>query len=602
MKFALLFVSIVTSVLLTWILCEADSSATHSQQSSIVVMKPDTRRGILYDFTANWCAPCRRMKPIVTRMEQQGLPIRQVDVDREPALAKKYGISSIPAFVLVIDGKVVQRVVGMTSESQLRNMIAKIPPVQQSEVIAKNTSPHASQPTAPTTSPAPRRPLPVTHELSPKQQDGPPAHLRPEAMIAAAVPSGPKAKPGSGDLIARAKFDFEEEPVAKNAGDISGKLLNGCVRIRVQDKEGVNFGSGTVIASKTGNTLILTCGHIFRNLDDKSKIEVDVFSHSRLNRRATFVGKVLHFNLEADVGLLSIPTDRALHILPVAGLNTPIKPGQMVSSVGCGGGENPSRQIHRITALNRYLGPDNIECTGVPVQGRSGGGLYDEEGRTIGVCIAADPEEKRGLYAGLVAIHQLLDQAELSALYRKHDVLPGPFDGEPTELISENKMTPFQNSESQPHSSQTAPPMPGVTPRSSSDTTRFTDESQLAGLLNNASDSEVICIIRPRNRSKTDSRVVIVNRASERFVNYLTGELKRQPHLTTVVKRHSNAMTDTQTRNATRDRLSGWSVTETFSDIDTTTTSQTTMTMPVTNSQATPLPAPTRYRRSASIR
>lgn len=84
-------------------------------------------QGIVLEFSATWCGPCQRMSPIVAKLEREGLPIRKVDVDKERELARRYGVQSIPTFVLVVDGKVADRVVGMTTESQIRRLIDRIP-------------------------------------------------------------------------------------------------------------------------------------------------------------------------------------------------------------------------------------------------------------------------------------------------------------------------------------------------------------------------------------------------------------------------------------------------------------------------------------------
>src|SRR5690242_21105342 len=47
-----------------------------------------------------------------------GHPVRQVNIDREPALANKYGVSGIPCFVMLVDGQVVDRVVGATTKDR----------------------------------------------------------------------------------------------------------------------------------------------------------------------------------------------------------------------------------------------------------------------------------------------------------------------------------------------------------------------------------------------------------------------------------------------------------------------------------------------------
>ncbi len=43
--------------------------------------------------------------------------------------------------------------------------------------------------------------------------------------------------------------------------------------------------------------------------------------------------------------------------------------------------------------IDKFLGPPNLQVAGAPVQGRSGGGLFNKDGLVIGVCNAADPED-----------------------------------------------------------------------------------------------------------------------------------------------------------------------------------------------------------------
>ena len=83
--------------------------------------------GEVLNFSATWCGPCRSVAPTVARLERQGYPIRKVDIDKHPELARKYGVSSVPQFILVVDGEMQQRVVGPQSEQTLKRLIARIP-------------------------------------------------------------------------------------------------------------------------------------------------------------------------------------------------------------------------------------------------------------------------------------------------------------------------------------------------------------------------------------------------------------------------------------------------------------------------------------------
>jgi thioredoxin 1 len=77
---------------------------------------------VLADFYATWCPPCRAMTPIVERLAARfagRADVVKVDVDREDGLASAHGVRGIPTFLLFANGRVVERVVGMTSETAL---------------------------------------------------------------------------------------------------------------------------------------------------------------------------------------------------------------------------------------------------------------------------------------------------------------------------------------------------------------------------------------------------------------------------------------------------------------------------------------------------
>ena len=368
---------------------------------------PSASRGVLLDFSATWCGPCQQMSPIVSRLKRQGYPVRKVDVDQERALAQKFNVRSIPAFILVVDGKERMRYEGATSESQLRRMLAQIPHDPKPSVLS-NPDPRQVIGPNPRRS-LPRREIQVAENTEPKPVGGGLGGFTfPFGGKKSAEPNSP-AEPPAEPAVIRAKLD-QDKPLPQVT--LEENPLASSVRVRIAGKDGMNYGSGTIIESRPGQTLILTCGHIFRDLKPDAKIEVDLFTSPQAE---TFVGKTIAYDLEGDVGLLSIATDARLPASPLASLADEAQVRQSVYSIGCGGGETPSREDVFVTALNRYLGPDNIECTGEPLQGRSGGGLFNAQGNVVGVCVAADPKNKRGLYAGLKVIHNLLKEHNFAA-------------------------------------------------------------------------------------------------------------------------------------------------------------------------------------------
>lgn len=79
----------------------------------------------VYYFTADWCQPCKRTRPIVEEInrDQTVAGFQIIDVDVNPELVKNFGIKSVPTFILFENGEEKNRIIGGQTKESLEKFI-----------------------------------------------------------------------------------------------------------------------------------------------------------------------------------------------------------------------------------------------------------------------------------------------------------------------------------------------------------------------------------------------------------------------------------------------------------------------------------------------
>lgn len=80
---------------------------------------------VLIDFWASWCGPCKMMSPVIDEIatEHDELKVCKVNVDQEQGLAMRFGVQSIPTFLVFKDGKLANQTLGAQPKQNILNLI-----------------------------------------------------------------------------------------------------------------------------------------------------------------------------------------------------------------------------------------------------------------------------------------------------------------------------------------------------------------------------------------------------------------------------------------------------------------------------------------------
>ncbi|MEO2045668.1 MAG: trypsin-like peptidase domain-containing protein [Pirellulales bacterium] len=449
---------------------------------------------VLLGFSSPSCGPCHQMRPTIQQLIQRGYPIQEIDISRNAALKRHYKITQVPAFVVLVNSQEFARSIGPASYIQLERMLqrAGIQPGRQSHGAIANPF---SDTTARTSSETP-------------PQLGLPAD---NATLEANAPNG----------------------MTTNVNH----LLESTVRLTIQDPQGNSTGTGTIIEAREGEALVLTCGHLFRASGGQGTITITLFQTTGQGGNtqgaqvhATLEGQLVDFDLERDLGLVSFRTNEKIQVAPIAPIGTQLAPGSPVTTVGCNHGDNPTAIFTKVTSLNRYQGPANVEAAIAPVEGRSGGGMFNQQGQLVGVCFAADPPSNKGLYSATSSIHTKLNDLGLEMVYlspssqthavRGQDKIQPVTPSNPTiDALTANLTTPQPSASN----SWTAPPINTTSTgqsRVNIESLNPSERALLEELDHLETTSEIILIIQPQTPGGK-SEVIKLQHASPNLIRAL---------------------------------------------------------------------------------
>ena len=361
-------------------LLPTDVSGQSSQNSS---------PACLYFVTQQSCPPCRQMDPVIARLVSQGYPVKTVHLETNRAWAQWANVQRTPTVIMLdSDDRIMKRFSGVIGGDVLQGWFANAgvsPVAQKQSRLPKDWERHFDEP-------GESAPLSGVGEL-------------------------PNANQGSSNP----RNSYESLALSSTVK----------ISLNVASQAYVDYASGTSIYSNGNSSLILTCGHLFRESNGAGKISVIASAEDGGVRE--FDGALLAWDAKnRDVALVKVDHPGfQLPVNPIAPRATSDFETDNLFTLGCdytngatlgetySGIRQTGPTIRQTEILRRsnYSGIYKFDIAGSPVQGRSGGGLFTRNGKLIGVCNARICNTDEGIYTGLDSVYWVIDKAGCGGLF-----------------------------------------------------------------------------------------------------------------------------------------------------------------------------------------
>jgi S1-C subfamily serine protease len=446
---------------------------------------------MLYFFTSRGCAPCIQVKHVVKQLDSEGFPVTTIDVGERPDWANAFRVSHTPTLALVKNNEVIAWQPRPMRAEELRGWFRTIHFTPDSDVARSETKTVSAEAAE------------VADRVRPTQ-----------GKVSLAAPTSVRAKAASFSSATM------HRGTRRPSNQVEANALDATVRLQVKDDTGTSYATGTVIHSHEGESLVLTCGHVFRDSNGRGEIVAEIGFEGATVK---VPGKLLDYDSDAnDIALVSIRNgNHRVSVAEVANASSMVDVNDMVWSIGCDHGEAPTIRHSAIKNLARYDGALKYDIFGRPVNGRSGGGLFNAKGQLIGVCNAAAVEVDEGIYSALETIHWELARTNLDRIFQSSPerTIPSPTDSPTPQRMAlasssaaPKKLAPSRNLV--PIGRRSA----GRSVAAASPVRNVSFEQPVSS----DSDREVIITVRSKS-NPSDSRTITISDPTPKLLDYLGG-------------------------------------------------------------------------------